>query len=101
MLEQIDDFLSKPVKHIIELSGRNHWKEISFRKSILELIELLSTKDIHRVAIVDDENKVIALLTQVRINFFFFANLNNQNKTQKVEHNTIYSTTYRMSVFDS
>jgi len=67
MLEQIDDFLSKPVKHIIELSGRNHWKEISFRKSILELIELLSTKDIHRVAIVDDENKVIALLTQLNI----------------------------------
>jgi len=71
---EIEQFLNKKAIDVVEMSARNIWQEISERALLLDMLALLSHPNIHRLAVIDDNKKVIALITQTDVVQFLFQN---------------------------
>src|SRR5690606_32485560 len=70
---QMEEFAEHPVRHLINLSGREKWIELHEDETILTLLELLSNINIHRVAVVDRSGQVKDVISQSYLIQFLYA----------------------------
>jgi len=68
------EFLCKSIKEVIEISGRNQFISIKNTSKIQDLLYMLSSRDVHRVGVVDEKNKSVGLITQSDIMKYIEAN---------------------------
>jgi len=71
--QQMESFAKTKVKHLLDISGRNKWVTIQERKPFAQLVLLLSDRHIHRVAIVNDKNDVLGMVSQSALVRFFYS----------------------------
>jgi CBS domain-containing protein len=69
---QMEEFANKPVKDLLDISGRNQWIFVSYKDPLSKLLHLLSTK--HRVAVIDESNAFVGLITQSKFVEFISKN---------------------------
>lgn len=61
----IDFFLQDP--NFVDLSRRNRFHPVSIDSSLYEVCEALSAPDIHRVPILNEQGKVVTIISQTTI----------------------------------
>jgi len=96
---QMEEFATKPVKDLLDISGRNKWVAVSYKDPISKLLQLLSTT--HRVAVLDEENNFVGLITQSKFVDFIWKNqgMFKQHFNQKVINLQKPVETINMKVF--
>jgi CBS domain-containing protein len=63
----IQEYLSQPVRDLVNISGRNRFVRLAVSAGIQDLFEVLAQPDVHRVALRDDSKKIVGLVTQSRL----------------------------------
>jgi len=58
---------SKPIADILNISGRNPWTSTSYKTSLAEIVGILSQRDCHRVAVKNEVNDLVGLVTQSKV----------------------------------
>jgi len=58
---------SKPIADILNISGRNLLTSTSYKTSLVEIVKMLSQRDCHRVAIKNEVNDLVGLVTQSKV----------------------------------
>jgi CBS domain-containing protein len=82
--------ISKTAISFSDASERNPWKTISENAPLEEVLELLSVKQLHRVAVVNSENSVVGVVSQLGVLSFLYTNFQDnatlkQTKLQLVD----------------
>jgi len=72
---QMEEFSQKPVKHLLDISGRNHYVALSYTASLNELLTTLSNS--HRVVVINENKKVIGMITQSKMIEFLYKRRSN------------------------
>ena len=85
-LHEVNTFLSKTAKDVVELSSRNWWQEISETTTIKELVHLLSHFNVHRISILNGQNKVTNIISQMDLLVFLY---NNHNHFPHIMNETV------------
>ncbi len=62
MLINRKEFAGKPIKHLMEISGRNAWLHVDSQTSLNQLMSILIKN--HRVAVSDQSHRVVGFITQ-------------------------------------
>jgi len=73
-LRAVKELLSKTIKDVVGISGRNRFICSKNTSNIYEIVDLLSSKDVHRVGIVDQNNDLIGFISQSDIIKYIEAN---------------------------
>jgi len=66
----MEEFAQKPIKDIMEISGRNRWVNITCTDSLNNLIIELAKQ--HRVVVINESKQIVGLLTQTKLIEFLF-----------------------------
>jgi CBS domain-containing protein len=69
---QMEEFAAKPVRDLLDISGRNAWVYISYKEILCKLFHLLTKH--HRVAVVNESYDVIGVITQSKLVEFLYKN---------------------------
>jgi CBS domain-containing protein len=59
--------LSKRISDILNVSGRNAWKTVSYTTSLEDSTALLSQRDCHRIGITNEAGDLVGLVTQSKM----------------------------------
>lgn len=70
-------FLSKTARDVVELSSRNWWNEVYENTPVIELVKLLSSPNLHRVAVLNEQKKVCNIVSQMDLLVFIYNNREN------------------------
>jgi len=83
---QMEEFAQKTVKHLPDISGRNHYVSISNTASLNELLTALSKA--HRVAVINDSKDIIGLITQSKMIEFLY---NRRSQWTDILHQRVHN----------
>jgi len=117
-LENIDLYTSKlqaqeffkPVGDLCDISGRNKWCVASYKTPLRALMRYLSDANTHRIAITNEANDIVGLLTQSKVVEFIFRSKEKspfkELMTKKVKelwqvNGTVQTINFRKNVIDA
>jgi len=64
--QQVEEFLNKPLRNIIDISNRNPWQVLPASKSLRRAIQLLQQPKLHRIW-VEENGKLIGVISQSKV----------------------------------
>jgi len=86
----VEEFLKKPVKDLIDVSGRNHYYSLPHTAKFQEILQILSKPNIHRVIINNEAGDVVGILTQSSLIAFLHKNKDKMSTLVNQSINTLF-----------
>jgi len=69
--DAMQQFNKQQIGALMNISGRDQWHQVSYKKPLSDLLSMLSNPHIHRVAVVNEMSDIVGFVSQSKIIQFF------------------------------